>query len=191
MLFDEIEKAHVDVFNILLQILEDGRLTDSKGKTVSFKNTIIIFTSNCGVSELSSKNSLGFSENINQQQNVKEKLTNALKRKFRPEFLNRIDNIIIFNSLTEDNLTQIAFNMIKKLNIKLQSIGLNIKLSETALNHIVKYGSNVEYGARPLRRYITSNIEDKITEDYLNGLTKGKHQIIIDVVDDNLTFEYN
>ena len=190
VLFDEIEKAHPDVFNILLQILEDGRLTDNKGKTVSFKNTIIIFTSNCGVSELKNHASVGFNDNIIQQQSTKEQLTNSLKRKFKPEFLNRIDCTIVFNSLNEDNLARIATNMIKNLNIKLQNMGLNIKLSANALKYIVEYGSNIEYGARPLRRFITSKIEDKITEDYLNGLTKGKHIILIDEIDNQLSFLY-
>ena len=192
VLFDEIEKAHQDVFNVLLQILEDGRLTDSKGKVVSFKNTIIIFTSNCGVSELKNTRAvLGFNDNFNNESKKNnEVLMNALKRKFKPEFLNRIDNIIIFNSLTHDDLARITANMIKNLNIKLQNMGLSARISADALRFIVENGSNVEYGARPLRRFITTNIEDKITEDYLNGTTKNKHTILIDAVNNNLTFTY-
>lgn len=192
VLFDEIEKAHPDVFNVLLQILEDGRLTDSKGKVVSFKNTIIIFTSNCGVSELKNNRAvLGFNDNINiESKKNNEILMNALKRKFKPEFLNRIDNIIIFNSLTHDDLARIATNMIKNLNIKLQNMGLNAKISASALKHIVDKGSNIEYGARPLRRFITSNIEDKITEDFLSGITKGKHTILIDAENNQFIFKY-
>lgn len=195
VLFDEIEKAHPQVFDILLQILDDGRLTDSKGKTVSFKNTIIIFTSNSGTQDLPKLNSkLGFMEqqakSVENREATKEILLNSLKKKFRPEFLNRIDAITVFDALTENDLAKIATLLIKNLNNKLTSVGLNIKLTESALKYIVRNGSNLEYGARPLKRLITNQIEDKITEDILSGRTKECHTVEVDAINNKLEFYY-
>lgn len=169
ILFDEIEKAHPDVFNILLQILDDGRLTDTKGRTVTFKNTIIILTSNVGVNELP-KNStkLGFGTdsepNTVDYEEMKEILTSAMKRKFKPEFINRIDVITVFHSLTFEQLASIAKIFISNLNKRLNSKGINLKVTESALKYLINKGYDAEYGARPLRRLIEQEIEDRIAE---------------------------
>ncbi len=192
ILFDEIEKAHPDVFNILLQVLDDGRLTDSQGRVVNFKNTIIILTSNCGVSELSARNSLGFSngglnsENPDYEQ-MKDIILSSVKKKFKPEFLNRIDVITIFHSLTSEQLTKIAMIMINNLNSRLVSQGVSIKMTEDALEYIVDKGTSPEYGARPLKRLIQQEIEDKIAEGMLDGTLVDK-KIIIDVENNHLVF---
>ena len=195
ILFDEIEKAHPEVFNILLQILEDGRLTDSHGKTVSFQNTIIILTSNCGVDELSSStNTLGFnsvSSEILNEEKEREILLNALKRKFKPEFLNRIDVITVFHKLSKTDLAQIASIMINNLNKKLKSQNLSIKLTEGAVDYLIKNGSNSAYGARPLRRLIEQKLEDKIAEEILADKINSGDEIIVDVLNEELIFNIN
>jgi ATP-dependent Clp protease ATP-binding subunit ClpC len=164
VLFDEIEKAHPDVFNMLLQILDDGRLTDSQGRTVSFKNTIIILTSNIGVGELpKNKIRLGFDSdeenNAEDYEKIKEILINATKRVFKPELLNRIDVTVVFHPLTFENLAQIARIFISKLNKKLNSQGINLKVTESALKYLIDKGYNPEYGARPLRRLIEQRFQ--------------------------------
>jgi len=193
VLFDEIEKAHPDVFNILLQILDDGRLTDSHGKTVSFQNTIIILTSNCGVDELpKATKSLGFntSEDKLDEEKEREILLTSLKRKFKPEFLNRIDVITVFHKLSKIDLAQIASIMIKNLNKKLENQNLSIKLTENAVDYLITNGSSVQYGARPLRRLIEQKIEDRIAEDMLLDKIKEGNQIIVDTQDSELVFNY-
>lgn len=174
ILFDEIEKAHPDVFNILLQVLDDGRLTDSHGRTVNFKNTIIIMTSNCGVSELGTRSqqlgfNSGFTTDNPEYEELKETLLSAVRRKFRPEFLNRIDVITVFHSLTEENLTGIAKIMLANLNRKLKERDIHLKFTESALRYIVENGTSREYGARPLKRLIQTEIEDKLTDALLSG----------------------
>ena len=169
ILFDEIEKAHPDVFNILLQILDDGRLTDTKGRTVTFKNTIIILTSNVGVSELPKNNTkLGFAvdneANEKSYDEMKEVLINAMKRKFKPEFINRIDVITVFHPLTFEQLANIAKIFISNLNKRLGAKGVNLKVTESALKYLIEKGYDSEYGARPLRRLIEQEIEDRIAE---------------------------
>lgn len=193
VLFDEIEKAHPDVFNILLQILEDGRLTDSHGKTVSFQNTIIILTSNCGVDELNNvKKQLGFNATNEEMEEAKEKeiLMDALRRKFKPEFLNRIDVITVFHKLTKQDIAQIASIMINNLNKRLKEKNLEIKLTENAVNYLIENGSNTNYGARPLRRLIEQKIEDQIAEDMLAGKISDGDLILIDAENNQLTFTY-
>ncbi len=193
VLFDEIEKAHPDVFNILLQILDDGRLTDSHGKTVSFRNTIIILTSNCGVEELTnSKSQLGFNVNneSEDEENEKEILMNSLKKKFRPEFLNRIDVITIFHKLSKNDLAQIASIMINNLNKRLKEKNLEIRLTENAVNYLIENGSNSLYGARPLRRLIEQKIEDRIANDLLAEKIHEGNKIIVDSENNELSFNY-
>lgn len=194
VLFDEIEKAHPDVFNILLQILEDGRLTDSHGKTVSFRNTIIILTSNCGVEELTNnRKQLGFNASNEEEvdeENEREILMNSLKKKFRPEFLNRIDVITIFHKLSKTDLAQIASIMINNLNKRLREKNLDIKLTENAVNYLIENGSNAQYGARPLRRLIEQKIEDKIANDLLSEEIKEGNKIIVDCENNELVFTY-
>lgn len=194
VLFDEIEKAHPDVFNLLLQVLDDGRLTDSQGRTVSFKNTIIIFTSNVGVSELPKKKSgLGFGDGQNDKEldydEIKNILMNALKRQFKPEFLNRIDVVTVFHPLNYEQLSQIAKLFISNLNKRLSRQGANLKVTESALKYLIDKGYDSEYGARPLRRLIEQEIEDKIAEQYLEGNIPNNSTIIISAKDGKLSFK--
>lgn len=180
VLFDEIEKAHPDVFNILLQILDDGRLTDSQGRTVSFKNTVIILTSNVGVSDLPKNSSkLGFGEDSENNVSVKEHLLNSLKEKFKPEFLNRIDVTVIFDYLSKENITKIANIMIESLNKKLSDRKIKLQFTNGAMQEIFDKGYSREYGARPLRRYIEQNIEDNLAEEILMGNIKEGDNVVI------------
>lgn len=193
VLFDEIEKAHPDVFNILLQVLDDGRLTDSHGRTVNFKNTIIIMTSNCGVSDLTNHtsqlgfNNLGFTSDNPDYEQMKEVILNAVRKKFKPEFLNRIDVITVFHSLSQDDLTKIAKIMLNNLSKKLKERGIDLKFTESALKYLVDKGTSAEYGARPLKRLIQTDIEDQLTDALLSGELKDNN-IIVSVQNDKLAF---
>ena len=191
VLFDEIEKAHPDIFNALLQILDDGRLTDGQGRTISFKNTIIIMTSNLGAREVKEhRKQLGFVENEYEEEiDAKKIYMDALKNKFKPEFINRIDVICIFDPLTNEDLVKIAKILISNINKRLKEKNLSLKITEDALEFIVKKGSNNEYGARPLKRYIQQEIEDQIAEKILLGQLKSEGEIIIDVNDNKLIFD--
>ena len=170
VLFDEIEKAHPDVFNILLQILDDGMLTDSQGRRVNFKNTIIIMTSNVGARLITEKKSLGFGESADTTaQDIRENVMGELKRSFRPEFLNRVDDIIVFHQLNKDHIKQIAKNMLDSLSKRVMDRGIEIKFTDKAIETIADAGFDVVYGARPLRRAIQSKIEDALSEAMLDG----------------------
>ncbi|MBP3707414.1 MAG: ATP-dependent Clp protease ATP-binding subunit [Clostridia bacterium] len=183
VLFDEIEKAHSDVFNILLQVLDDGRLTDSQGNTINFENTIIIMTSNVG-SNLNT-NSIGFSNESSINYN---KLQDSLRETFRPEFLNRIDEIVTFKSLTEDQLLQIIDLMLEKTRKALHDKDINMNISDSARNYLLKMGTNVKYGARPLRRAIQRYIEDELSEMILKSELSNGQTINVDCNNDALTF---
>lgn len=190
ILFDEIEKAHPDVFNALLQILEDGRLTDGKGKTVNFKNTIIIMTSNVGASDIKKQNTIGFAKNSLEastgHEKMKENIMEKLKLTFRPEFLNRIDDIIVFHKLNESDLLKIVELMLNVLSDRLQQQNINIKFSNEAKEFLAKEGFDPTYGARPLRRAITKIIEDKLAEEILKGNVNTGDSVIVTVDNDNL-----
>lgn len=187
VLFDEVEKAHPDIFNALLQILDDGRLTDGQGRTVSFKNTIIIMTSNVGASEVSHSKKLGFGED---EEFVSDKdiYLHALKNKFKPEFINRIDVICVFEPLSHEQMVKIAKILISNINKRLKEKDLSLKITEEALSFIVTKGSSLEYGARPLKRYLQQEVEDRIAEKILLGELDNKGTIIIDVNGDELEF---
>ena len=194
VLFDEIEKAHPDVFNILLQILEDGRLTDSQGRTVDFKNTVIIMTSNVGARIITDhqNSSLGFSsekEKENSFEEVKSKVIDELKSMFRPEFLNRVDDIIVFNKLNQKDIEQIAGKMLDTLKKRLHGLGVDITFTDTAVKEIAKEGYDPDYGARPLRRAITTKIEDALSEQMLEGKVSKDNKITCDFKDNAFTFE--
>ncbi|KPN15098.1 Clp protease ClpX [Bacillus australimaris] len=185
VLLDEIEKAHPDVFNILLQVLEDGRLTDSKGRTVDFRNTILIMTSNVGASELKRNKYVGFNVQDESQnyKDMKGKVMGELKRAFRPEFINRIDEIIVFHSLEKKHLKEIVSLMSDQLTKRLKEQDLSIELTEAAQAKIADEGVDLEYGARPLRRAIQKHVEDRLSEELLKGnIEKGQH-IVLDVED--------
>lgn len=194
VLFDEIEKAHPDVFNMLLQILEDGRLTDSQGRTVDFKNTIIIMTSNVGARLITEKqSSLGFnSENENaeesEKKDIKELVTGELRKVFRPEFLNRVDDIIVFNKLNKDEIKQIAVKMLKTLENRLDKMNIKISFTENAISEIADKGFDENYGARPLRRAIQNEIEDPLSEQMLEGKVKDGAVVTCDFADGQFTF---
>ena len=192
ILFDEIEKAHPDVFNLLLQILDDGRLTDGQGRTIDFKNTIIIMTSNVGVSSLAKATSIGFDlaedkEETDNERN-KEIITKAIKDSFAPEFLNRLDGTIMFNSLSQANIREITGIMLKKTRERLNEIGIDIAYDEKVVNLLAKEGFNSEYGARPLERHITKMIDDRLAEDILDNKLDKDMTIRLYVQKDKLCF---
>ncbi|WP_432775779.1 ATP-dependent Clp protease ATP-binding subunit [Brevibacillus gelatini] len=176
ILLDEIEKAHPDVFNILLQVLDDGRLTDSKGRTVDFRNTVVIMTSNVGASMIKKNTTLGFTTNDTEKkyQDMKDKVMDELKRSFRPEFLNRIDEVIVFHSLEQEHIEQIVSLMTDELRKRLREQSIDFYLTEDAKKLLAKEGFDPAYGARPLRRAIQRHIEDKLSEELLKGtISKG------------------
>ncbi|MBD8016666.1 ATP-dependent Clp protease ATP-binding subunit [Microbacterium sp. APC 3898] len=187
VLLDEIEKAHPDVFNILLQVLEDGRLTDSKGRRVDFRNTVIIMTSNVGAEELKYNKYVGFNleDSKTDYKDMKGKMLAELKKAFRPEFLNRIDDMIVFHSLEKENLREIVNLMTKQLVERLKEQDIDLELTDAALEKVAKEGYDPEYGARPLRRSLQKHVEDRLSEELLKGTALSGQRIIFDVEDDD------
>ena len=193
VLFDEIEKAHPDIFNILLQVLEEGRLTDSQGKTVDFRNTVIIMTSNVGAREIAQDASVGFGTTGEQgltSSEIKGRAMGELKRLFRPELLNRIDDIVVFQKLTGENLTKIAHLLVDDLRQRLIANGMNIKLTDAAYDKIVAEGTDLTNGARPLRRAIQKLIEDPLSEELLAGEWGEGDTVLCDVADGKFVFSH-
>ncbi|MDY6078403.1 MAG: ATP-dependent Clp protease ATP-binding subunit [Eubacteriales bacterium] len=188
VLFDEIEKAHPDVFNMLLQILEDGRLTDSHGRTVSFKNTIIIMTSNIGAGELNRTQRLGFGSE-DEYDDVRDRQINALKEVMKPEFINRIDEIVVFAPLEKQDVEKIADIMLKNLEKRLEEHGITLEIDKEAKAYLVDKGYDKEYGARPMRRTIQRRVEDKLSEEILLGNVKENSVVKISLKDGELSFE--
>lgn len=193
ILFDEIEKAHPDVFNILLQILDDGRLTDAKGRTVDFKNTVVIMTSNVGASTIKKQRTLGFTssssnEEKNEYDKMKENVMDELKKTFRPEFLNRIDEIIVFHSLNKEHIKHIVSLMIDGLSKRLEQMNIKIELDEKAKDLLAEEGFDPLFGARPLQREIRRKIEDRLSEELLKGTIKKSDTIKISAEDKELIF---
>ena len=197
ILLDEIEKAHPDVFNILLQVLEDGRLTDSQGRTVDFKNTVIIMTSNAGAFKLQkqSNNTLGFAVNDNANEevndNAKKLVMEEVKKQFKPEFLNRIDEIIIFNPLTDKELLQIVDLLLHDVENRLQLLGIKISVTDKVKQYLLSHGTDSAYGARPLKRAVQRYLEDPLAEEILRKKVKEHQQITVDCVDDKLDFTFS
>ena len=192
VLFDEIEKAHPDVFNIMLQILDDGVLTDAKGVKVDFKNTVIVMTSNAGAQSITSTGKhLGFAADTHEKSNtdIKEKAMAALKDLFRPEFLNRIDEIMVFNKLTEDEIATIAGKMLGDVADRIEKIGVKIHFTDELLKHLAKAGFDPVYGARPLRREIQRTVEDSFSEKMLAGDIKAGDSVTADIKDGKIVFE--
>ena len=189
LLFDEIEKAHPDVFNIMLQILEDGILTDAQGRRVDFRNTVIIMTSNLGAKDILNTNSkLGFANDSDSKDDasdsaIKEKVMEEVKRAFKPEFLNRIDEIIVFKRLTEDDIKKIAGLMLNNLKQRLQANGMDADFTDEAIAEIAKEGYDPVYGARPLRRAIQSRIEDMLSEKIIDGEIHPGDTVTVDAKD--------
>ena len=195
VLFDEIEKAHGDVFNILLQILDDGRLTDSKGRMIDFKNTILIMTSNVGATKINKNKVLGFETNKdkedtrNQYDKMKESIMGELKQKFKPEFLNRIDDIIVFHPLEEYHIYEIVKLMTRDVIQRLKSLDIDLKISEEAVKLIAKKGLYLEYGARPLKRAIQRELEDTLSEAILKGDIKKGNSVIAEIDNNKIVYK--
>lgn len=193
ILFDEIEKAHPDVFNIMLQILDDGRLTDAKGRHINFKNTIIIMTSNVGASMITTTSRLGFStsddESKDKYEKLKETVSEEMKKAFRPEFLNRIDETIVFAHLSQEEIRQIVDLMLKDLFKRLAERELSVEVTDEVKDHLAKNGYSEAYGARPLRRLIQRRIEDMLAEEILSGKYSSGDTIVIKLIDDKIAFE--
>lgn len=193
ILFDEIEKAHPDVFNILLQILEDGILTDSQGRKVDFKNTVIIMTSNIGARLITDKKvSFGFGSSDSSDQNekdIKSRVLEELKSAFRPEFLNRVDDIIVFTKLTQSEIKQIAGKMLDNLKKRLINLNITIDFTDDVLTALAEKGFDAVYGARPLRREIQNRIEDALSEKILDGSIKNGYNVVCDYKDNEFIFK--
>lgn len=191
LLFDEIEKAHPDVFNILLQILDDGILTDSQGRKVDFKNTIIIMTSNIGARRITDeRKSLGFgsSDSVISDEQVREDVMDELKKAFRPEFLNRVDDTIVFRQLKPEDIEQIADKLLCTLAKRVAERNINITFTDAAIKQIAKVGFDATYGARPLKRAIQSQIEDALSNEMLDGKITDGDKVVCDVADDKFVF---
>jgi len=198
VLLDEIEKAHPEVFNMLLQILEDGHLSDSKGRRVDFRNTIIIMTSNVGAKDLLKDTSLGFrpvnadadQEREAQYERMKTKVLEQLKTTFRPEFLNRVDSQIVFRSLSVDEIREIVDLLLARVRKQLKVQEIDLEVSQAAKDHVIKLGYDIDYGARPLRRVIQNMVEDPLAEALLVGRFKAGDTVLVDRSDDaGLTIE--
>ncbi|MBD3248029.1 AAA domain-containing protein, partial [Candidatus Falkowbacteria bacterium] len=187
ILFDEIEKAHPEVFNILLQVLDDGRITDSKGRTVNFKNTIIIMTSNLG-NEIIQKYSIGFHDDDNKQNNAKEmkqKIDEKLKENFKLEFLNRIDEIVVFKTLDKEVLSEIIDLELKKVQKRLKNKEISLKISAKVKKLLAEEGFDTTFGARPLKRIIQNKILDELSMDIVEGKVKEGDKVNIDIGEKN------
>ena len=192
LLFDEIEKAHPDVFNILLQVLDDGQITDAHGRKVSFKNTVIIMTSNCGAANIMSPKRLGFGASSDAKANyeqMKAKVMEDVKQSFKPEFLNRIDEIIVFHTLNKEEVKKIVGILLKDLILRCKDqMGIELKVRDSVKELIAKEGFDPKYGARPLRRAIQNKIEDAMAEEILEGRIKQGDKVIIGVSKEKIKF---
>ncbi|MDQ6875487.1 MAG: AAA family ATPase, partial [Actinomycetota bacterium] len=183
VLFDEIEKAHPDVFNTLLQILEDGRLTDGQGRVVDFKNTVLILTSNLGTRDIAKAVSLGFQGAHDTQSNyerMKQRVTDELKKHFRPEFLNRIDDVIVFHQLSEEEIVSIVDLMVARVDVQMRNKDMGLELTESAKRLLAHKGYDPVLGARPLRRTIQRDIEDALSEKILFGELQPGQIVLVD-----------
>ena len=190
LLFDEIEKAHADIFDLLLQVLDEGHLTDSHGKKVDFKNTIIIMTSNIGASKIKSQKNLGFVEKDDNEMQEKEKemFLSELKKYFKPEFINRVDEIVVFESLTKEDINKIVMLMVDDLNQRLSMRNIRLNLDEAAISLIADKGYSKEYGARQLQRSIQKMIEDELSKMILKKQIKDNDEVNITVKEEKLDF---
>ena len=189
LLLDEIEKAHPDVFNILLQILEDGFITDSQGRKVLFKNTVIIMTSNLGAKKIIDKRNFGFSLSENDDKNIKAEILSELKQEFKPEFLNRLDDTVIFKTLDKKSIKKISIKLLDELINRISSIGIKVDYSEDAVNKIAEDGFNESYGARPLRRIITNEIENLLSQQILEKTVEKGDETKLVVINGHFRFE--
>jgi ATP-dependent Clp protease ATP-binding subunit ClpC len=183
VLLDEIEKAHPDVFNMMLQIMEEGRLTDSFGRNVDFRNAILIMTTNAGAEAIKNESAFGFQKPSDDASydSMKERVHEQIEKVFRPEFVGRCDDIIVFRHLTEHDLEAVVDLELKKVRDRLFEKGLKLLLSSDARTHLIKKGSNLDFGARPLRRAIEGSVEDPLSEELLKGEFEGKEVVVVEV----------
>ncbi len=191
VLFDEVEKAHPDVFNILLQILEDGRLTDSDGRVVNFKNTIVVMTSNAGAHSITNSRSLGFGggkETVRDYEAMKERVMAEVKDVFRPEFINRVDDLIVFHALEPDDIEQIARLMLKSVANRLAERSMRLLYDDDVVQFLAKEGYDANYGARPLRRTIQRTVEDALSEEIIAGRISLGDAVRLSVKDGKIAF---
>ena len=194
VLFDEIEKAHPDVFNLLLQILDEGRLTDSHGRVVSFKNTVIIMTSNIGAKDIAKMKRVGFGQSFeiaNDYESMKEKQLAALKEAMNPEFINRIDDIIIFRKLDKESLQKIVGILIGNVVKILREKGIKLNYTQAVVDYLLENGTDLEYGARPLKRAVQKIFEDKLSEEIISGRITNESDVTVDVIDGEIVFNKN
>ena len=192
ILFDEIEKAHPDIFNILLQILDDGRITDGQGRTVDFKNTIVIMTSNVGASLIKKHGTLGFNStetSENEYEKMKDTVMEDLRRTFKPEFLNRLDEIIVFHQLLDKHISQIIEVLLAQFAKRALALNIELSFTDALKEHIAKTGTNLQYGARPLKRTIQKEIEDNLSEEMLKGLVSPGDSVVVDAIDGIVSFK--
>jgi len=191
VLFDEIEKAHPEIFNMLLQVLDDGCLTDSLGRKVDFKNAVVIMTSNIGARMIDKGTALGFRQDseVDQHARMKEDITSELKKTFNPEFLNRIDEVVIFHTLDKKHLMKIVDLLINEVNLRVVDRGIHIEVSAEVKKWLIKEGYQPNYGARPMRRCVQKNIEDPLSEEILKGRFKDVKNIKVVLKDNTPAFE--
>ena len=193
ILFDEIEKAHPDVFNILLQVLDDGHITDAQGRKIDFKNTILIMTSNAGAENIIAPKRLGFTSEDDEKEKyrfMKDRVMDEVKRIFKPEFLNRIDEIIVFHPLNKDNMKEIVSIMLSVINKRaMQQMGIELDVDESGKEYLIDKGYDEKYGARPLRRAIQSLLEDSLAEKILDGTVKEGERVLVSKGENGLIFE--
>jgi len=195
ILLDEIEKAHPDVFNLLLQIFDDGHLTDAKGRRVDFRNSIIIMTSNVGADLIRKGTTIGFASRANEvksqeqaYEKMKENLLGELKKTFRPEFLNRVDGVVVFHSLTREQIRKIVDLMLTSVTQQLTEKGVKLEVTEAAKDFLGEKGYDEVFGARPLRRVIQDMVEDKLSEDLLRGKFQSGDTVVVDVEKEEIVF---
>ena len=192
ILFDEVEKAHPDVFNILLQVLDDGHITDAQGRKIDFKNTVLIMTSNAGAENIISPKRLGFASANDEKENykfMKDRVMEEVKRLFKPEFLNRIDDIIVFHPLNKDHMKEIAGIMLSTIGKRTRAqLQMELEVTDQAKEYLIEKGYDEKYGARPLRRTIQNLLEDKLAEEVLDGQVKAGDHVLVDAGGDGLKF---
>ena len=192
VLFDEIEKANKEIYNVLLGILDEGILTDAQGHTVDFKNTILILTSNIGAKSITEPKRLGFSEARSDEaeyESIKSKISNALKSEFNPEFLNRLDEIIIFNQLTKNDIVKICKGLLNEVKVNAKSIGISLEIKESAVLHLAEKSFDKIYGARPLRRTITALLENPLSKKIAMGEIKRGDAVVVELSNGELSIK--
>ena len=190
ILLDEIEKAHPDVFNILLQILEEGQLQDNLGHVVSFRNTVLIMTSNAGARDINRETALGFrsEDGIMNYTDIKNSALSELKRLFNPEFINRVDEIVVFHSLNKEQLSQILEILLKEMQTRLKELHIKLEIKKKAKEYLILKGFDEKYGARPLRRVLQKEIEDPLSMRMLKGIVREGDSVVVDLKNDEIVF---